>query len=253
MTDTIPIAPAPTIPVSEVYGPVIQGEGMVIGRPTIFLRLGGCDYECSWCDSLYAVLPKFKSEWQPMGPMKILQEIAKLAPSPMLITLSGGNPALHRLTSLIEAGHAVGYTFAIETQGSRLPDWATMLDHVTLSPKPPSSLMKTDWGKLERWLTRTAEFGIETCLKVVVFDEVDYAYARDVRELAQKYEVPLYLQAGTSNPYSQTETHEGMSIFRAAILERTDWLGQKAIHDGWSDVRVLPQLHALLYGAKRGV
>ena len=40
-------------PVLEIFGPTIQGEGMVIGRKTMFVRTGGCDYRCSWCDSAF--------------------------------------------------------------------------------------------------------------------------------------------------------------------------------------------------------
>ena len=54
------------ITISEIYGPVIQGEGAVIGKPTVFVRTGGCDYRCSWCDSPYAVLPEFRGEWRKM-------------------------------------------------------------------------------------------------------------------------------------------------------------------------------------------
>ncbi len=41
------------IPVMEIFGPTIQGEGMVIGQKTMFVRTGGCDYSCSWCDSRF--------------------------------------------------------------------------------------------------------------------------------------------------------------------------------------------------------
>ena len=39
------------IPVMEIFGPTIQGEGMVIGQKTMFVRTAGCDYSCAWCDS----------------------------------------------------------------------------------------------------------------------------------------------------------------------------------------------------------
>ncbi|PFV11560.1 7-carboxy-7-deazaguanine synthase QueE, partial [Bacillus cereus] len=41
------------IPVLEIFGPTIQGEGMVIGQKTMFIRTAGCDYSCSWCDSAF--------------------------------------------------------------------------------------------------------------------------------------------------------------------------------------------------------
>lgn len=43
------------MPIMEIFGPTIQGEGMVIGRKTMFVRTGGCDYSCSWCDSVQAI------------------------------------------------------------------------------------------------------------------------------------------------------------------------------------------------------
>lgn len=240
--------------VSELYGPVIQGEGIVAGRPTIFVRMGGCDYLCSWCDSLYAVdAKKYKGTWFRMTSEEILIRCQKLAPSPMLITLSGGNPALHPLGDVVDLGHKLGYTFAIETQGSKFPDWAPMLDSITLSPKPPSSGMSTDWGLLGLWLSQTKNVP-ERCLKVVVFDELDFEYAQTVRnEIARPYNVPLFLQVGTSDPYQETSDPGGMARFREAILSRTSLLGDWVIAAGWSDVRVLPQIHALINGAKRGV
>ena len=238
--------------VSELYGPVIQGEGIVAGTPTIFVRLGGCDYHCSWCDSLYAVEVQYKNTWNKMTAEGIITKCMVLAPPPMLITLSGGNPALHHLEELIDLGHHLGYTFAIETQGTKFPDWAPMLDSITLSPKPPSSGMVTDWLLLKLWLDNTSNVP-ERCLKVVVFDEIDFEYASRVRDIAREYNVPMFLQAGTSNPYANTSDPYELNGFRDVILRRTDWLGQQVIANHWNDVRVLPQIHALLYGAKRGV
>lgn len=239
------------IPISEIYGPVTQGEGALAGLPTTFVRVGGCDFRCDWCDSLYAVLPKYKSEWTKMSCFEILEAVWGVAMSPIMVTLSGGNPALYDFTELINSGHEIGYTFAIETQATKYPEWAPLLDHITLSPKPPSSKMEPNWGQLSLWLDRTPENA--RCLKVVVFDEADFTYAGVVREYARRYEVPMFLQAGTNNPYSDTSTIEGLNQFRANILEKTDWLGKRVIASRWNDVRVLPQIHALIGGAKRGI
>src|SRR6266436_1905588 len=113
-----------SIRISEIFGPTIQGEGPLIGRPTVFVRTGGCDYRCSWCDTLYAVLPRYRDEWQPMTPSEILARIGELSGGePILVTLSGGNPALQPLGPLIELGRASRYGFAIETQGSIAAPW----------------------------------------------------------------------------------------------------------------------------------
>ena len=139
-----------TIAVSEIFGPTVQGEGAVIGKPTVFVRTGGCDYRCSWCDSKFAVLPKFRGTWRRMPPDEVFAKVKRLSPQPILVTLSGGNPALQPLGKLIRLGKAEGYRFAIETQGTVARDWFQELDYLTLSPKPPSSGMNTDWKKLGR-------------------------------------------------------------------------------------------------------
>src|SRR5688572_15697251 len=129
-----------SILISEIFGPTIQGEGSLVGRPTVFVRTGSCDYRCSWCDTLYAVLPQHKGDWTPHTSEEVLSQVEGLTGGfPILITVSGGNPALQPLDGLLDLGHQRGHTFALETQGSRPQEWFSKLDHLVLSPKPPSS------------------------------------------------------------------------------------------------------------------
>ncbi|MBE3559281.1 MAG: 7-carboxy-7-deazaguanine synthase QueE [Ktedonobacteraceae bacterium] len=233
--------------VSEIFGPTIQGEGALIGKPTVFVRTGGCDYRCSWCDTLYAVLPERKAEWTPLTIEEIMAEIRKLSGrKPLLITLSGGNPALQPLEPLIDAGHAEGYTFAIETQGSVPRPWFAKLDYLTLSPKPPSSQQVTRWDRLERSIAYGRAGISQIALKVVIFGEEDFAYARHV---AERYpDIPMYLQVGNHTP-----PHVSAQIDAAGILHRMNWLIERVTTERWYNVTVLPQLHTLLWGNKRGV
>src|SRR5947208_16829453 len=91
------------IRISEIFGPTCQGEGPLSGRPTVFVRTAGCDYRCAWCDTLYAVLPEYSEEWVSMTPPQIMTRVNELAEGhPVLISLSGGNPALQPLAPLIE-------------------------------------------------------------------------------------------------------------------------------------------------------
>lgn len=107
------------IAISEIFGPTIQGEGAGIGVPTIFVRTGGCDFLCDWCDTLHAVDRKLKHTWPLTSASDVMAKVQQLSHfQPMLITLSGGNPALQPLESLIDLGHQLGYRFAMETQGS---------------------------------------------------------------------------------------------------------------------------------------
>ncbi len=239
-----------TISVSEIYGPVVQGEGAVIGKPTVFVRTGGCDYRCSWCDTKFAVLPRYRETWKKMTTEEVFAEVRDLSRGrPILVTLSGGNPALQPLGPLISLGKEHGYGFAIETQGTVARDWFSDLDHLTVSPKPPSSGMRTDWDKLSRCLRAGGE-GTRATLKVVVFDETDYAYAREVGRRFP--EVPVYLQVGNDRPPGP-EPDDATAPDDAGLLRRYAWLADRVLDDGWNEVTVLPQLHVLVWGNGRGV
>lgn len=230
------------IRVSEIFGPTIQGEGALIGQPTVFVRTGGCDYRCSWCDTLHAVDSQYRKDWNPMSADEIMTEIERLSDGkPIMITLSGGNPAIQPLHELISLGHTRGYKFAMETQGSVAQDWFADLDVLTLSPKPPSSLMKTDWAKLDECL-KAAGDQPQTALKIVIFDEIDYAYAQDA---AARYpHLPLYLQPGNHKTQGEADI--------LGLHARLEWLADKVTNDN-SKAHVLPQLHVMLWGNKRGV
>ena len=230
--------------ISEVFGPTIQGEGALIGKPTVFVRTGGCDFRCDWCDTLYAVLPEFKSEWTPMSASEIVAGVLALTNGqPILVTLSGGNPALHDLEPLLDLGRESGLTFNLETQGSKAREWFSKLDFLTLSPKGPSSKMKTDWEALRNCI-QFANGSTQVSLKIVVFDESDYAFARDASRRFP--DVPMFLQIGSDAPIDGEISSE-------KIREKTEWLLEKVTRDGWLHVTILPQLQVLLWGSKRGV
>lgn len=233
------------IRISEIFGPTVQGEGPLIGQPSVFVRTASCDYRCAWCDTLYAVLPEHRDEWRMMAPEAIMQRVDELAGGrPILVTLSGGNPALQPLGPLVALGHARGHRFAIETQGSVVQPWFGDLDWLILSPKPPSSRMETDWERLAACLA-AARGGPRCALKIVVIDAADYAFAQEV---AGRFPgVPVYLQVG--NPAGASS--EAADI--GDLIRRFDWLVSRVAADRWFEATVLPQLHVLAWGNKRGV
>jgi 7-carboxy-7-deazaguanine synthase len=239
------------INISEIFGPTVQGEGPLIGRPTLFVRSGGCDYRCSWCDTPYAVLPEHRHQWLPMTPAEIMARVDELAGGkPVLVTLSGGNPALQPLAPVIALGRERGHSFALETQGSISQPWFAELDWLILSPKPPSAGVGTYANAVEACLA--AAKGRPRCvLKIVVFDDDDYSYAQ--RVAARYPQLPVYLQVGNPAPLAAAGPALPEEADVDDLLQRFRWLVGKVTVDRWFAATVLPQLHVLAWGNKRGV
>lgn len=231
-----------SIYISEIFGPTIQGEGQLIGKLTVFVRVGGCDFRCSWCDSHYAVKPQYRPTWQRLSSQAIFQEIKKLSNNqPLLVTLSGGNPAMYDFSQLIQLGHSKGYTFAMETQGSIHKPYFADLDYLTVSPKPPSAKTFYDPMKLEK----TLALHPSPTLKIVVADDRDYQFAK---RLHAKYPtIPMTLQP------CNLQAQEGDTADLKALTTQLEWLLEKTQKDAFYNVTVLPQLHVLLWNNQRGV
>lgn len=230
------------IPICEIFGPTIQGEGALIGQPTVFVRVGGCDYRCAWCDSLYAVDIEHRDTWKRMSAEEIMHEIETLTNGePILVTLSGGNPAIYDFSALIALGHKKGYHFAMETQGSMHKAYFSELDFLTLSPKPPSAQISINHSKLAQCLGAHPS----PTLKVVVANEEDYQFAK---ALHQQYpNTPMTLQP------CNLETDEDDTADIEALNVQLEWLINKIKEDSFYQVTILPQLHVLLWNNKRGV
>jgi len=135
----------------------IQGEGSYQGYAAYFLRLGGCDVGCVWCD--------VKESWPvDAHPQVSIKEMAVKVKNSgaSLAVITGGEPAMHNLTSLTEEIKALGVRTHIETSGaySLTGNW----DWVCLSPKkfkaPDTSVYK-----------RAHE------LKIIVFNKSDFVWA----------------------------------------------------------------------------
>lgn len=238
-----------SIRISEIFGPTIQGEGALVGEPTVFVRTGGCDYRCTWCDSLHAVDPDYRHDWQAMSAEAIFQKVEALSGgNPLTVSLSGGNPAIQPLGPLIKRGQEAGYKFALETQGSIAQNWFSELDMLILSPKPPSSAEQVQWALFDDCIARAGS-RTEIVMKIVIFNDSDYEWAR---ETAVRYPaLKLYLQPGNHTPPHPEDDNDSIDI--EGINVRTRWLIDKALSDHWFTVHIVPQLHVLLWGNKRGV
>ena len=116
-----------TYPVMEAFA-TVQGEGAHTGTPSWFIRLGGCDVGCVWCD--------VKESWDADAhPRQSVEELVASAVESgrKTVVVTGGEPAMHDLAPLTEALRAAGLQAHIETSGAH-PLTGTW-DWVTLSPK----------------------------------------------------------------------------------------------------------------------
>lgn len=235
----------PKIPVLEIFGPTIQGEGSVIGRKTMFVRTSGCDYRCSWCDSSFTWDGSAKDDIRLLEPQDIISELDAIAPNKYQhVTISGGNPALIKnIGPLVEALNERNIETALETQGSKFQSWMTLIDDLTISPKPPSSGMKPNLPILDEVIAQCVQESLS--LKVVIFDEEDYQFAKDIHNRYPS--IPFYLQVG--NPYLD----DSVSNHTEKLLEKYEQLIDKVMNDTLNDIYVLPQLHTLLWSNKKGV
>ena len=226
------------VPVMEIFGPTIQGEGMVIGQKTMFVRTAGCDYSCAWCDSAFTWDGSGKGLIKQMQAEEIWQELVQLGGDGFShVTLSGGNPALLKnLSYLVDFLKEKEIKIGLETQGSKWQDWFVDIDELTISPKPPSSKMNTDFDILDSIMQRLrdANRSNHISLKVVVFSDEDYDYAKKVH--LRYSDIPFFLQVGNED----NKTTDNIQLVEQ-LLTKYKWLiGKTMLDHKFKNVKVLP-------------
>lgn len=204
----------------------IQGEGTHIGLPTVFARLFACDLRCSWCDTMYAVEGR---DFRDMTVDQVFSSIESYACK--RVCLTGGEPLIQRkeVTQLAEMLVDNGYTIVLETSGHKEPPGIFFTDSclISMDCKCPSSGMheKMDFSLFSRLKDKDQ-------LKFVIRDEDDFEYALDVLNKSRI---------------------EASVIFQPVYGNSLGWLTEKVMEHGNDNIRVLPQLHKLIWGEKRGV
>ncbi|WP_291907676.1 7-carboxy-7-deazaguanine synthase QueE [Chitinophaga sp. CB10] len=163
---------ASTLPVMEQFY-TIQGEGLYQGKAAYFIRLGGCDVGCHWCD----VKESWDASKHPQLTIdNIVQEAA--AHPGRIAVITGGEPLMHQLDGLTKALHKKGFRTHMETSGSS--PLSGSWDWITLSPK-----------KFKAPLPEVCKAANE--LKVVIFNKTDFAWAEKHAAMVDK-NCRLYLQ-----------------------------------------------------------
>ncbi|WP_255157423.1 7-carboxy-7-deazaguanine synthase QueE [Ferruginibacter sp. HRS2-29] len=150
------VAENTVMPVME-YFYTIQGEGFHQGRAAYFIRLGGCDVGCVWCD----VKESWDADAHPKRSVDFLLEEVKKTPA-RLIVITGGEPLMHNLDELTNTLQQNGFETNIETSGSS--PLSGSWDWICLSPK-----------KFKAPLPEVIAAANE--LKVIVFNRSDFKWA----------------------------------------------------------------------------
>lgn len=151
----------------------LQGEGMYTGAAAYFIRLGGCDVGCVWCD----VKESWDADAHPHFTIEQLVGFVKSYPNE-LVVITGGEPAMYDLTPLVEALQQAGKKVAIETSGAH--PLRGNVDWYTFSPKKFKAPVEEAYAKANE-------------LKVVIFNKSDFKWAEDHAKKVTK-DCKLYLQ-----------------------------------------------------------
>jgi 7-carboxy-7-deazaguanine synthase len=228
------------VKVAEIFHS-IQGEGKLMGVPSVFVRASGCNLRCSWCDTPYA-------SWEPEGTdLSIEQIVAEAAKFPARhIVLTGGEPMIMpQIADLCDALKEREYHLTIETAGTVFE--AVKIDLASVSPKLANSTPRERAGGrfadahekhrlnipvIQKFIDCSPDFQ----LKFVVSDESDLQEIDAILEQLRGW-----------RPADVLLMPEGIDI--ATQTARSPWISDLCKDRGF---RFCPRLHIALYGNRRG-
>lgn len=223
----------------------IEGEGLLIGTPTLFVRLAGCSVGCSWCDTKYA---QNTSKSTPRTPEDICNEtLMKTAPLKIKrISITGGNPVESDADALIDLILKLQnnqYTINLEHPGifldlpkeMRILSSLTLADSLSIDIKPPSANVKANAMVFKD--------------NVALLSKTTRVYIKSVFDTLEDI---VFLQSFLRN---LPGTCAGFSIQPCIGVGRTHTNSAKTLKDNWGIIanllgayngRLIPQVHKFL-------
>ena len=214
----------------------LQGEGSLVGVPSVFVRTSGCNLRCSWCDTPY-------TSWKPEGVELTLDQIVdqvKTHPARHVV-VTGGEPMIApAIVPLTERLRDLGMHITIETAGTVYQP--VTCDLMSISPKLSNSTPEGQWAaqhdrlRIQPGTLAELMHRYEYQLKFVIEKPEDLA---EVRALVAS------LRAEQSRVILMPE-----GVDPAPLHERALWLAEICKEEGF---RFSPRLHVDLYGNRRGV
>jgi 7-carboxy-7-deazaguanine synthase len=216
----------------------IQGEGLLAGVPSHFIRTSGCNMRCRWCDTPY-------TSWEPEGDRRPVGELVDGARASGVrhVVVTGGEPLLQReIGTLTESLAAAEFHVTVESAGTVDPPFTC--DLLSLSPKTANSDPSDGHGKRHRRLrldhaptARLLKRFPEHQLKFVVED------ADDMLEILE-----ILAHIGIVEPVRVLLMAQGRTV--EEVAERAPVVAALCLEHGF---RYTPRLHLDLFGGGRGV
>lgn len=208
--------------ISEIFYS-LQGEGINVGVPSIFIRLSGCHLRCTWCDSKFTWDLK---SGEKMTTEDIIKEIKKYPCKHLVIT--GGEPLIQQSGLKELLSKLKNYYVEMETSGSLPSLIDKYIDHYNCSPKLSNSQNKRI--RLEKFPPK------KTYYKFVVDTEEDLT---EIKDFIAKHKLPL-----------DKVLLMPQGIKRAELNKRSKWLAEICKRE---NLRFTPRLHINIWGNKRKV
>ncbi len=216
----------------------LQGEGSLVGVPSVFIRTSGCNLRCRWCDTPY-------TSWNPEGTDwsldEILAEVKRHRAKHTVVT--GGEPMIApEIVPLTERLRQLGLHITVETAGTVFHPVAC--DLMSISPKLSNSTPVHD----PRWAGRHDRLrrNVETLSQLIASYDYQLKFVvESPRDLEEILPLVSELRAERSRVILMPEGTDA-----STLRERAVWLAELSKREGF---RFSPRLHIDLYGNRRGV
>jgi 7-carboxy-7-deazaguanine synthase len=224
------------VKIAEVFYS-IQGEGMLAGVPSVFVRTSGCNLRCTWCDTPY-------TSWQPEGEERSIESIAEevngIGAAHVVIT--GGEPMI--APAIAELTRRLPQHITIETAGTVNAD--VRCDLMSISPKLGNSTPRDRDGG--RWAAQHERLRYQPEVLKRLIDRYPYQVKFVIADRGDLEEVRAIVHEIGASKDRVLLMPEGVD--QDVLAERGRWLAEICKEEGF---RFSPRLHIALWGNRRGV
>jgi 7-carboxy-7-deazaguanine synthase len=219
------------VKIAEIFYSV-QGEGMLVGVPSVFVRTSGCNLRCAWCDTPY-------TSWQPEGDERsiesIAQDVERHGASHVVVT--GGEPLI--APGIAELTRRLAGHLTIETAGT--VDADVRCDLMSISPKLANSTPEWRWAAQHERLRHQPEI-LKSLIRRFPY-QLKFVIAK-VEDIAEVHAIVNETRADRECVVLMPE-----GIEPNVLAERSQWLIEICKQEGF---RFSPRLHINLWGNRRG-